>query len=97
MSDWLPGQQHLRKKIQKVRTIRASEIASYLYCQRAWWYQRQGIESENQASLAGGTQLHARHGRSMMISSCLRWIAYAILLLALSLATIHIAGLVFNS
>jgi CRISPR/Cas system-associated exonuclease Cas4 (RecB family) len=79
-----------------VRTIRASEIATYLYCQRAWWYQRQGIESENQASLAGGTQLHARHGRSLMIGSCLRWLSYSLLMLALILATIHFTGLFIN-
>jgi hypothetical protein len=80
-----------------VRTIRASEIATYLYCQRAWWFQRQGIESENQASIVGGTNLHARHGRSLIIGGCLRWLAYALLLLALILATIHFAGLLINS
>ena len=75
-----------------MRTIRASEIATYLYCQRAWWYQRQGIESENQASLSSGTQLHTRHGRTLMVSGCLRWLAYALLLLALILATIYFTG-----
>jgi hypothetical protein len=63
-----------------------------MYCQRAWWYQRQGIESENQAGLAGGTYLHVQHGRALLISGCLRWLAYAILLLALILATIYFSG-----
>jgi hypothetical protein len=63
-----------------------------MYCQRAWWYQRQGLESENQAGLAGGTHLHVQHGRALMISGCLRWLAYAILLLALILATIYFSG-----
>lgn len=80
-----------------MRTIRASEIATYLYCQRAWWFERQGIESENQASLAAGAHLHARHGRSQMIGGCLRWFAYALLLLALILATIHFTGLISAS
>jgi CRISPR/Cas system-associated exonuclease Cas4 (RecB family) len=80
-----------------VRTIRASEIATYLYCQRAWWFQRQGIESENQTNLEAGSRLHARHGRSLVVSSCLRLVAYAILLLALVLVTIHFTGQFFNS
>jgi hypothetical protein len=78
-----------------VRTLRASEIASFIYCRRAWWYQRQGIQSENQAGLAAGTKLHARHGRSIFLSGCLRWLAYAMLLLALILLTIHFTSGLF--
>jgi CRISPR/Cas system-associated exonuclease Cas4 (RecB family) len=73
-----------------MRTIRASEIGTYLYCQRAWWYQRQGVQSENQAELAGGTELHERHGRTVMMVGCLRVLAYTLLLAALILLTIFI-------
>ena len=52
--------------------IRASDIGTYLYCRRAWWYKKQGIESVNQAELAAGTQLHARHGRQVLASSITR-------------------------
>ena len=52
--------------------IRASEIGSYLYCQRAWHYRKKGVESENQAELAGGTDLHHQHGRKVIASS-LSW------------------------
>jgi hypothetical protein len=71
-----------------MRTIRVSEISAYLYCSRSWWYQQQGIESANQAELASGTKLHQKHGRSVMVSGCLRAFAYALLLLALVLFTI---------
>ncbi len=69
--------------------IRASEIGSYLYCQRAWWYQRQGYESENLAELEGGIELHERHGRVLLTSNCLRVLAYGLLLLAMVLFVIH--------
>jgi hypothetical protein len=73
-----------------MRTIRASEIGTYLYCQRAWWYQRQGVQSENQAELAGGTELHERHGWTVMTVGCLRVLAYALLLASLTLLTIYV-------
>jgi CRISPR/Cas system-associated exonuclease Cas4 (RecB family) len=73
-----------------MRTIRASEIGTYLYCQRAWWYQRQGVQSENQAELAGGTELHERHGRTVMTAGCLRVFAYTLLLVSIVLLTIYI-------
>jgi hypothetical protein len=73
-----------------MRTIRASEIGAYLYCQRAWWYQQQGMQSENQAEMAGGTELHERHGRIVMTASCLRVLAYTLLLASLVLLTIFI-------
>jgi CRISPR/Cas system-associated exonuclease Cas4 (RecB family) len=71
-----------------MKTIRASEISSYLYCKRAWYYQRQGVESENQVELATGTRLHARHGRNVMVNSCLQAAAYILLLGAVVLFTL---------
>jgi CRISPR/Cas system-associated exonuclease Cas4 (RecB family) len=73
-----------------MRTIRASEIGTYLYCQRAWWYQRQGVQSENLAELAAGTEFHERHGRIVMTVGCLRVLAYALLFASLILLTIFI-------
>ncbi|HEX6033448.1 MAG TPA: hypothetical protein VFY83_03400 [Anaerolineales bacterium] len=46
--------------------IRSSDIGNYLYCRRAWWYRKQGFESENQAELATGTEIHRQHGRSVL-------------------------------
>jgi hypothetical protein len=68
-----------------MRIIRASEIGAFLFCQRAWWYQQRGEPSENQADLAGGTQLHEQHGQELVASGCLRSLAIAVILAALAL------------
>ena len=68
-----------------MKTIRASEISSYLYCARAWWYQRQGLPSLNQAELAAGTELHRRHGRNVLASGLTRAVAMLALLIGLAL------------
>jgi CRISPR/Cas system-associated exonuclease Cas4 (RecB family) len=72
-----------------MKTIRASEIGTYLFCRRAFWYQLQGIPSENKAELLGGSDLHDLHGRAVASSGCLRALAYALLLGALALLTIY--------
>jgi CRISPR/Cas system-associated exonuclease Cas4 (RecB family) len=71
-----------------MRTIRASEIGTYLYCRRAWWYQQQGVPSENQAEFASGTRLHYRHGRAVLLSGLLRLAGYTLLLAAVVLLVI---------
>ncbi len=63
--------------------IRASDIGNYLYCRRAWWYRRQGYGSANQAELAAGTELHARHGRQVIVSGLLRLLGWLLFLAAL--------------
>jgi CRISPR/Cas system-associated exonuclease Cas4 (RecB family) len=65
--------------------IRSSDIGNYLYCRRAWWYRKQGLESENQAELAAGTQLHHRHGRQVLASNLNRMVGLILLMIALVL------------
>jgi len=68
-----------------MRTIRASEIGTYLYCRRAWWYQSQGAPSQNQSELAGGSIYHHRHGRQVIRAGLLRLAGWILLLVALIL------------
>jgi CRISPR/Cas system-associated exonuclease Cas4 (RecB family) len=63
--------------------IRASDIGNYLYCRRAWWYRKQGIESSNQAELSAGTQIHRQHGRQVLAAGLLRTLAMILVLAAL--------------
>ncbi len=68
-----------------MKPIRASEIGSYLFCARAWWYQQKGIPSSNQAELTAGTELHRQHGRTVILSGLTRLLAVILLLAALVL------------
>ena len=71
-------------------TIRASEIGTFLFCKRAWWYQKKGQPPENQAELAAGTRIHQKHTRAVMTGGCLRIIAYGLLITAIVLSAIYL-------
>lgn len=73
-----------------MRTIRASEIGTYLYCRRAWWYRKNGTEPDNQADLATGTALHRQHGRVILAAGLARTFGLLLLLLALVLLTVFL-------
>ena len=68
-----------------MQIIRASEVGTYLFCARAWWYRRQGVESSNQAEMTAGTELHRQHGRVVVASGLTRLLAVILLLVALAL------------
>jgi hypothetical protein len=73
-----------------MKIIRASEIGNYLYCQRAWWYRNKGYSSDNVIELAGGSELHAQHGKKVATSGCLRVMAYLALLAAIVILTYYL-------
>ena len=64
------------------RTVRASEIGAYLYCRRAWWYQRQGETPAASPAQESGIAWHRRHGRRVLTASGLRLLGWALILLA---------------
>ncbi len=65
--------------------IRSSDIGNYLYCRRAWWYRKEGFESENQAEMTAGTEIHRQHGRRVVASSLTRSLGLILFLVALVL------------
>lgn len=72
-----------------MRTIRASEIGAYVFCQRAWWYQGQGVPSQNQSELAGGSRYHRLHGRQVLRAGFLKlagWLLFALAVILLVVA-----------
>ena len=70
-----------------MKTIRASDLGSYLFCRRAWWYRLHGQESLNQSEMASGTELHRLHGRAVLVASLLRSLGFLLLLLACVMLT----------
>mgnify|MGYP001219783936 CR=1 FL=1 len=68
-----------------MRVIKASELGSFLYCQRAWWYQLQGEPSANQSAMESGTQRHQIHARRVKLVPVMIVIAVLLVLIALFL------------
>jgi hypothetical protein len=68
-----------------LRTIRASEIGTFIYCQRAWRLQQRGEPNQNQVELASGAAIHEKHGQVVLVTGCLRILAFGIIFLALAL------------
>jgi hypothetical protein len=66
------------------KTISASEIGRYLYCNRSWGYQRQGFQSANIQLFERGTEAHTRHGRQFQFAKRLRQLAVILFIFALA-------------
>ena len=68
-----------------MRVLRASEVAEYVFCHRAWWlHQVQGHHSANVRELSAGTAGHARHGRRVLFAQVLRALAVLLVLAAVA-------------
>ena len=76
--------------------IRASEIGSYLYCRRSWWYRKLGVESENQSEMAMGTELHRQHGRSVIAAGLFRTLGLILMLAGFVLLVAYLTPLILK-
>lgn len=79
-----------------MRTIRASEIGVFNYCQRAWWYMKRGEPNANQAEMSAGTKIHDQHGKTVLQTGCLRVSAMAFLLISIALLAYYLASLLIQ-
>lgn len=65
------------------QVIRASELAQYSYCAKAWWLGSvQGKQSTNVRELQSGTAVHQQHGRAVWLASAFRIVAVALVVIA---------------
>ena len=72
--------------------IRASELAQYSFCRRAWWLGTvKGLPSRTQAALERGTRHHQQHGRQVDLAR--RWQQIGLVLLGTGLMALLAAGL----
>ncbi|MCA9981076.1 MAG: hypothetical protein KDD89_09585 [Anaerolineales bacterium] len=70
------------------KTIRASEIGEYVYCNRSWWLRRvHGVRPHNIRPLEAGTAYHEAHGRVVQRADFARRVAYLLLFTAVGLLT----------
>ena len=80
----------------KRSVLRASEIGAFLYCKRAWWYQRQGLASENESAMLEGTFTHQAHARQVLAARLLRLLGWALLAAALMAVAVGLTLTVVN-
>jgi hypothetical protein len=67
------------------QTLSASEIAEFLFCQRAWWYARHGDASANEESRRAGLEWHRLQAGRALQTGCVRLAGYSFLAAALVL------------
>lgn len=74
--------------------VRASDLAAWAYCRRAWWLARvQGIAPTDAAPLEAGDRYHAAHGRALQRARLLRLLGAGLLLLGALLALAVVVAL----
>lgn len=76
----------------RAHTVRASEIAAFVFCQRAWWYSHLDIPPENVESLTQGTQWHQHHGLQVVLWKWARSLGFLSVLTAIVLAAITLVS-----
>lgn len=75
------------------RYIKASEIGTYLFCARAWRFERQGAPSSRGPERAAGAAHHERLGERVASAERAGGLARWCLVLAVVLALLDLTGL----
>lgn len=79
-----------------MRTIRASEIGTYLFCARAWWHQRNGSPSLNEKIMKEGTEYHEKHGETIATAGLFQRVGLVLLLGALIVAAVALTSIILQ-
>jgi hypothetical protein len=70
--------------------LRASEVGSYVFCARAWWYARRGVPSASQPLMETGERLHRQHGRLAGSARLVTILAFLLLAAAIGLIVVSL-------
>jgi len=65
------------------RTIRASEIGAFVFCHRAWWYQRRGCHPMNAEALDAGSEYHSANAGRAQFAHVLQFIGWSLMLFSI--------------
>jgi CRISPR/Cas system-associated exonuclease Cas4 (RecB family) len=79
-----------------MRTIRASEIGTYVFCARAWWYRINGVPSENNEGMAAGSAFHNQHGGRVLIAQIQSAAGWFLLMVAFILLVVLLTSRLVN-
>jgi hypothetical protein len=63
--------------------LRASELKDFAFCQRAWFLERQGVETELTEARERGTTDHLVRATAVQRGRRLAWVARLLVILAL--------------
>jgi CRISPR/Cas system-associated exonuclease Cas4 (RecB family) len=66
-----------------MRPIKVSEINTFVFCQRAWWYRQQNAGSQNQPEMDFGSNFHQQDGKKILSYRLLNFSGWFILTLAI--------------
>ncbi len=79
---------------QNLPLIRASELAQFDFCRRAWWLGAvKNLPAESQEALRRGRTRHARHGRQVRLASLWRRAGLALMIVGCLLLATALAWL----
>ena len=70
--------------------ITASEIAEYVYCNRAWWLRLAGYKNENQEVLDQGSESHTQYSQQVNAVTRLERLGRFILVLGIGLLIVFV-------
>jgi hypothetical protein len=76
--------------------INASDVGTYLFCNRAWAFERQGAPSEREPERARGIAYHEQHAQNVVIAENTKGMSSIVLVAGIILISLALLALVFR-
>lgn len=72
-----------------MKKINASEINSFMFCERAWWYMIHGEKTENNEPLTSGWVFHQSYYKNLKLVTRLKKLATGLIITALIIISVQ--------